>query len=68
MKKDDTWNIGCMVNDSFVPANQQTSVLYCRLTNFTSSPASIVNDHLLLWLLLRKLDLDLKQGITIHSG
>ena len=34
----------------------------------TSSPASIVNDHLLLWLLLRKLDLDLKQGITIHSG
>ena len=27
-------NIRCLVDESFVPANQQTSVLYCRLSDF----------------------------------
>ena len=33
-KMNDTWNIRFLVDESFVPANQQTSVLYCRLTDF----------------------------------
>ena len=31
---DNAWNIRHLVDESFVPANQQTSVLYCRLTDF----------------------------------
>ena len=34
MKKNDTWNIRRLVDESFVPSAQQTSVLYCRLTDF----------------------------------
>ena len=34
MKKKYTWNIRRLVDESFVPANQQTSVLYCRLSDF----------------------------------
>ena len=34
MKKNNAWNIRCLVDESFVPATQQTSVLYCRLLNF----------------------------------
>ena len=33
MKKN-TWNVRRLVNESFVPSNQQTSVLYCRLSDF----------------------------------
>ena len=33
-KKNNTWNIRCLVDDSFVPSSKQTSVLYCRLTDF----------------------------------
>ena len=29
-----TWNIKCLVDDSFVPLAQRTSVLYCKLTDF----------------------------------
>ena len=36
MKKNNTWNIVCLVNESFVSANQQTSVFYCRLSDFQS--------------------------------
>ena len=33
-KKNNTWNISSLVDESFVPANQHASVLYCRLTDF----------------------------------
>ena len=50
-KKNNTWNLSCLVAESFVPviqrtketvvfdnslftANQQTSILYCRLSDF----------------------------------
>ena len=32
-KTNNAWNIRHLVEESFVPANQQTSVLYCRLSN-----------------------------------
>ena len=35
--KNNTWNIRCLDDESFVPGNQQTSVLYCRLSDFKSS-------------------------------
>ena len=31
---DNTWNIRRLVDESFVPSAQQTSILYCRLTDF----------------------------------
>ena len=34
VKKNNTWNIRRLVNKLFVPANQQTRVLYCRLSDF----------------------------------
>ena len=34
MKKDITWNIRCLVDESFVLANQRTSVLYCKFGDF----------------------------------
>ena len=33
-KKNNTWNIRCLVNESFIPSAQWTSILYCRLTDF----------------------------------
>ena len=36
MKKNNAWNIRRLVDESFVPASQRTSVLYCRLTDFKS--------------------------------
>ena len=33
-KKKSTWNVRCLVDESFVPSAQQTSALYCRLTDF----------------------------------
>ena len=35
-KKNNTWNIRPLVDKSFVPSAQQTSVLYCRLTDFST--------------------------------
>ena len=35
MKKN-TWNVRCLVDESFVPSAQRTSVLYCRLSDFNS--------------------------------
>ena len=32
-KKNNTWNTRHLVNESFVPANKQTSVLYCRMSD-----------------------------------
>ena len=29
-KKDNAWNIRCLVDESFVQSNQRTSLLYCR--------------------------------------
>ena len=34
MKKNNTWNIRRLVDDSFVPSFKQPSVLYCKLTDF----------------------------------
>ena len=36
-KKNNASNIRRLVDESFVPANQQTSVLYCRLSDFRLS-------------------------------
>ena len=33
-KKKKSWNIRCLVDDSFVPSARQTSVLNCKLTDF----------------------------------
>ena len=33
-EKNDALNIRCLVDESFVPATQRTSVLYCRLSDF----------------------------------
>ena len=33
-KKNNTWTIRCLVDDSFVPSSKQPSVLYCKLTDF----------------------------------
>ena len=37
MKKNNTWNIKCLVDELFLPLAQQTRVLYCRLTDFMSA-------------------------------
>ena len=37
-EKKNTWNVRPLVNESFVPSAQQTSVLYCRLSDFWGSP------------------------------
>ena len=37
MKKNNTWNIRRLVDDSFVPLSKQPSVLYCKLTDFMYS-------------------------------
>ena len=34
MKKNNTWNFWHLVDELFVQSAQQTSVLYCKLTNF----------------------------------
>ena len=39
----DTWNIRRLLDKSFIPVNQQTSVLYCRLSDF--SMTCTVNQH-----------------------
>ena len=36
MKKNNTWNIRRLVDDSFVPSSKQPNVLYCKLTDFNS--------------------------------
>ena len=33
-KKNNAWNIRRLDEESFVPANQQSSVLYCKLSDF----------------------------------
>ena len=35
-KKNNTWNIRRLVDRSFVPSVQQTSVFFCRLTDFST--------------------------------
>ena len=32
--KENTWNVRRLINESFVPSAQQTSILYCRLSDF----------------------------------
>ena len=39
-KKNNTWNIRCLVNESFVPATQQASILYWRLTDLQKMPSA----------------------------
>ena len=34
MKKNITWNIRRLVDDSFVPSSKRPSVLYCKLTDY----------------------------------
>ena len=33
-KRNNAWNIRCLVDESTVPSAQRTSVLYCRLLDF----------------------------------
>ena len=33
-EKNNAWNIRRMVDESFVPASQQASILHCRLSDF----------------------------------
>ena len=33
-EKKSTWNIRYLVDNSFVPSSKQTSILYCKLTDF----------------------------------
>ena len=35
-KNNDAWNLRHLVDESFVPSNQRTSVLYCKLSDFMS--------------------------------
>ena len=42
MKKN-TWNIRLLVDDSFVPSSQQTSVIYCRLMDLMSAFSIVLN-------------------------
>jgi hypothetical protein len=49
IKKNNTWNIRLLVNDSFVPSSNQPSVIYCRLTDFrrvteNNYRVSLIND------------------------
>ena len=39
-KKNNTWNFRCLVNESFVPSAKQTSILYCRLSDFRNMTSS----------------------------
>ena len=36
MKKNNAWNIRCLVDEYFVPASQQTSISYWEMTDFRS--------------------------------
>ena len=36
MKKNNTWNVRSLVDDSFVPSSKRPSVLYCKLTDLKS--------------------------------
>ena len=47
--KNNARNIRHLVDESFVPANQRTSVLYYRLSDFMSPLKWFVNQDLLLW-------------------
>ena len=42
-KENTTWNIRCLVDGSFVPVNQRTSVLYCRLSDFYATAGYLVS-------------------------
>ena len=41
-EKKNTWNVRHLVDESFVPSVQQTSVLYCRLTDFKIEKTNIL--------------------------
>ena len=49
MKKNNTWNIKCLVNESFVPVNQGTSILYCRLSDFYLPSLTLQDRECTLW-------------------
>ena len=44
-KRDNAWNIRRLVNESFVPPSQQTSILYCRLSDFKSNNKLLLKLH-----------------------
>ena len=47
--KKNTWNKRCWVDESFVPSAQQTSILYCRLTDFRLAwQCTLIHFHQLL--------------------
>ena len=48
-EKNKVWNIRHLVDESFIPATQQTRVLYCRLSDFRAQGNSMTN------LMLKKL-------------
>ena len=37
IKKENNWNIRLFDDDSFVPSSKQPSVIYCRLTDFSTT-------------------------------
>ena len=49
-----TWNIRYLVDESFVPANKGTSVLYCRLSDFWEERQNIFWNELFFWKLDKK--------------
>ena len=50
-EKKKTWNVNHLVDDSFVPSAQQTSILYSRLTEFISmyNNVNMYNDIYISW-------------------
>ena len=43
MKKNNTWNIRRLVDDSFAPLARQTSILNCKLTDFRYESFSTIH-------------------------
>ena len=56
-KNNSTWNIRCLVDNSFVPLSKQPSILYCKLTDFRSAilhtfSPTFDNAQLLRWVVM----------------
>ena len=47
-EKKNTWNVRRLVDESFVPSAQRTSILYCRLSDFMLNYISILCSSFLL--------------------
>ena len=56
MKRNNTWNIRRLVDNSFVPTSKPPSVFYCRLTDFCCTAFTIKKNILLFFIFLIFLD------------